>query len=52
MIKLIEIALKVLLTPLTGVDTSIRLVSALVLWDGKFMEGDWLMDKIWKKQKQ
>ena len=51
MIKVINFTIKIILTILAMLMWYINLIIVLIMWDGKFMVVDDLLELIWKKPK-
>tara|TARA_R110002153_G_scaffold207063_1_gene359941 strand:+ start:938 stop:1114 length:177 start_codon:yes stop_codon:yes gene_type:complete len=49
MIKLINFTIKIILTLLTVIMWYVNLIIVLIMWDGKFMIADDLVNLIWEK---
>ena len=49
MIKLINFTIKIILTLLTVIMWYVNLIIVLIMWDGKFMIVDIMLDLIWEK---
>ena len=43
--------IKILLSPLAVIEMWINIITALILWDTRPMEREWLFDIIWRKPK-
>ena len=51
MIKLSIFLIKVIATILAGVIALISMLIGFLLWDKRFMDGDYYLNRIWGKQK-